>query len=91
MELLGVTPHSIIVEMDMEEAGALAHLREEPDSDDAVARRVLDFLAAVRWLPVFWGRLAPADTAAALSDAQELGWEATPARGAIHVAHLPVV
>lgn len=86
MELIGVTPNSVIVELEMEEAGALAHLREEPDADDAAVRRVLDFLAAVRWLPVFWGRLAPADTAAALADAQALGWEATPTRGDLHVA-----
>lgn len=86
MELLNVTPHSLVIEVEVEEAGALAHLRDDPESGAEVARRALNFLAAVRWLPVFWGQLSPQEAQAILADVQELGWPATLTRGGIHVA-----
>jgi hypothetical protein len=86
MELIGVTPHSEIVELELEEVGSLAHLREEPETDEATTRRALDFLAAVRWLPVMWGRLTPQEMAESLADAQGLGWPATLARSGITVS-----
>lgn len=49
-------------------------------------RRALDFLAAVRWLPVLWGRLTPHEMAESLADAQGLGWSVTLARSGITVS-----
>lgn len=86
MELLSVKLNSVIVEIELEEMGTLAHLREAPESNDATTRCALDFLATVRWVAVLWGRLPPHERQEALADAQALGWSATTTRGTLEVA-----
>lgn len=90
MELIRIEQTAVVVRVEVDEAGALAHLLAEPESADALGRNALEFMAAVRWLPVLLGRLTPDETARVVEDARELGWDGAVARSGLDVHRIAV-